>query len=118
MALELDRVKDLPKFPAERAGVEMEPQSGQLHRDGRSARARMAGADKVPGCAQERHRIYSKMLRKIFVLESDGGVDERGRNLAERSPDAIFQVLGQRDAKDVAVAIAHPRREIDPVEQR
>src|ERR1700704_7140710 len=77
----------------------------------------MASADKIPGGAEERHRVYARMFRKIFVLESDGGVDKRGRNLPERSPDAIFLVAGQRDAKNVAIAIAHPRGEIDPVEQ-
>ena len=113
MTLELERVEDLSKFPAERARVEMKPQPRQLHRDGRGAGAWMAGTREVPGSPEERHRIHPRMPREILVLKADGRVDQGRRNIVERRPDSIFLIRGERDAEDVAVSIAHPRGEID-----
>jgi hypothetical protein len=76
--LEFHRAQDLPPFSGERAGVEMESQPRQLHRDGRSARARASGSRKVPGRAQDRHWVHTRMLREIFILELHGRIDQRG----------------------------------------
>ena len=94
----------------------MKPQPRQLHRDGRSAGAWMAGTCEVPGGSEERHRIHARMLREIFVLKTDRRIDQRWRDIVERCPDSVFLIRGERDAKHVAASIAHPCGKIDSVE--
>ncbi len=118
MTLQFDGVEDLPEFPTERARAEMEPEPRQLHRDRGGAGAWLAGAHEVPGGPDERHWVHAGMLREIFVLETDRRVDERWRDFVEWSPDPVFLIAGERDAKHVAVAVAHAGGEVDLIEQR
>jgi len=78
----------------------------------------VAGTHEVPGGAEERDWIHSRMSREILVLKADGRVDEGGRDIVKRRPDAVFLIWGERDPEDVAVSIAHPRGEIESAGER
>jgi hypothetical protein len=117
MALELERVENLAKFPAERARVEMIPEPRQLHGNSRSPGPRMTRAREVPSRSQKGDRIHAGVLAKVFVFKPNGRVDQRRRNLVERRPDPVLLVPSERNAEDVAISIAHTRGKIDFADQ-
>src|SRR5206468_8119678 len=88
-----------------------------LHGYGRSA-AMCPAWSQTNGRPHQCDRINSRMIPIVFVFKLEGGTDQRGRNVCQRSPDAIFLICGQSNAKYFPVAIADTLRERDPFEQR
>src|ERR1700720_3942942 len=80
MALEFECANNLNKLSAERAGAEMITQTSQLHRNCRCSAMYAAGAQ-VKGRAQYCERVHAWMVPVIFVFETEGGIDQRGRNI-------------------------------------
>src|SRR5437667_2499942 len=110
MPLQFECANNLNELSSESAGREMITQSRQLHGDGGSAAMRPA-RPQTKCRPHQRHWVNSRMEPIVFVFKLKGGIDQRGRNIWQRSPDPIFLVGRQSDAKQFPVAIANALRE-------
>jgi hypothetical protein len=104
--LEFERAGNLNELSAECSGGQMITQPRELHRNGRGPAVR-AARPKIKGRTHQCDRVNSRVMPIIFVFKSECRIDQRGRNIWQRSPDSKFLIGGQSDAKQFPVAIAN-----------
>src|SRR6266480_800944 len=110
MPLKFERANNLNQLSPECASCQMITQPRQLHCDGGSA-AMNPARSQTKGCPHQCYRVNPRMMPIVLVFELEGGIDQRRRNIWQRSPDPKFLIGRQGDAKQFSVAIANALRE-------
>src|SRR5438105_15602943 len=110
MPLQFERANNLNELSPECGRRQMITQPRQLHGDGRSAAMRPARAQ-IKDRPHQCDRVNSRMIARVFVFKLEGGIDQRGRNVWQRSPEPKFLIAWQGDAKQFSIAIANTLRE-------
>src|SRR5438093_1519380 len=106
MPLEFEGANNLNELSAQCPGRQMVAQAGHLHRDGRGAAVR-AARPPIKSRAHQCDRVNSRVMPIIFVFKLEGRIDQRERNVWQRSPHSEFLIGSQSDAKQFPVAIAN-----------
>src|SRR5438445_3523153 len=91
MPLQFERADNLNELPPGCASRQMITQPRQLHGDGRSAAmppARSPAEDRPHQCDW----VNSRMMPIVFVFKLKRRIDQRGRNVWQRSPDPKFLI--------------------------
>src|SRR6266478_6112003 len=117
MPFQLKCPHDLLELSGDRSGVKVKAKAGQLHRDGRSACGRSMKTEEVRRATGQCDRIYTWMMRVIFVLVAQRGIDQVRRNFFQRRPDPKFLVGTKRDPEQFVVAVTHRLRKRNAIEQ-
>src|SRR6266513_4953497 len=116
VALQFESANNLDDLSRERAGRQMIMQPRHLHGNGRSA-AMCPARSQTKARPHQCDRVNSGMIPIVFVFKFKCRIDQRGRNVWQRSPDSKFLIGGQSNAKQFPVSIANALRERNALEQ-